>query len=163
MFYKIRVFCCCCFVLFVCLFFWYNYFTSCEFLQNNEVNQPCICICPLLETPSHYPPPPPSQPFTENQGKLAVLYCSFPLVVCFTHDSVYMSILIFQFISSSPFPCPYWHVHSLYLWLYFLLANKFICNTFFYIPHIYIIYNICFSLSELLSFVWQTLDPSTYL
>jgi len=34
-----------------------------------------------------------------------VLYSGFPLAICFAHGSVYMSILIFQFISFTS-PCP---------------------------------------------------------
>ena len=35
---------------------------------------------------------------TEHRAELPVLYSSFQLVICFTHGSVYMSILISQFI-----------------------------------------------------------------
>ena len=69
-----------------------------------------------------------------------------------------MSVVLSQFISlSSPPPsCP--HVCSVYLPLYFCTANKFICTIFSRV-HIYaLIYNICFSLSDLLHSVWQTVS-----
>ena len=34
-----------------------------------------------------------------------LLYSSFPLAICFTHGSVYMSMLLSQFAPPSPFPC----------------------------------------------------------
>ena len=48
-----------------------------------------------------------------------VLYSSFPLAIYFTHGSVYMSILISQFIPPSPYPtvstCPFSMSTSLFL------------------------------------------------
>ena len=94
--------------------------------------------------------------------------CSrFLLVIYFIHISVHMSIPISQFITPPPHPpttfppwCPY--VCSLHLCLYFCLANQFICIVF--LDSTYeLIYGICFSLSDLLHSVWQSLDPSTSL
>ena len=61
------------------------------------------------------------------------LYSRFLLVIHFIHISVYMSILISQFITPPPpatFPpwCPY--VCSLHLCLYFCPANQFMCTIF---------------------------------
>ena len=77
-----------------------------------------------------------------------------------------MSVPISQFITPHPpatFPpwCPY--VCSLHLCLYFCPAHWFIC-TIFSRFHVYaLIYDICFSLSDLLHSVWQSLGPSTSL
>ena len=49
-----------------------------------------------LELASH-----PSSQSTE----LSSLYSSFPLAICFTHGSVYMSMQLSQFAPPSPFPC----------------------------------------------------------
>ena len=93
------------------------------------------------------PDPHPTHPLviTEHQGELPALHSNFPLLIYFTHDSVYMSVLLSQFtlpptvsihlfsISTSPF-LPYKQVHLYHF-------SRF---------HIYaLIYNICFSLSEL--------------
>ena len=41
-----------------------------------------------------------------------MLDSSFPLAICFTHGSVYMSVLLSQFIPPSPFPYPCIHTAS---------------------------------------------------
>ena len=79
-------------------------------------------------------------------------------------SSVYLSIVLSQFISpSSPLPsCP--HVCSVYLPVYSCTANKFIC-TIFSRFHIYaLIYNICSSLSDLLHSLCMTdyINPHLY-
>ena len=62
-----------------------------------------IYIYPLpLGPPS--PHIPPIQVITEHQAELPVLYSRFPLTICFTHGSVYMSILISQFVTPSSSP-----------------------------------------------------------
>ena len=38
------------------------------------------------------------------QAGLSVLYSSFPQAICFIHDNVYMSMLLSQFVPSSPSP-----------------------------------------------------------
>ena len=70
------------------------------------------------------------------------------------------------FVPAYPSPCP--QVHSLvHLHLYSRLAPRFFRTTFFCFVfrfHIYVLaYGICFSLSDLLHSVWQTLGPSTSL
>ena len=47
--------------------------------------------------PTHIPP------FTEHQAGLPVLHSSFPLAICFTHDTMYMSMLLFQFVLPSSY------------------------------------------------------------
>ena len=55
----------------------------------------CIPISPPSWTSlPPQPPIPPIQVITERQAELPVLYSRFPLAICFTHGSVYMSILI---------------------------------------------------------------------
>ena len=72
-----------------------------------------------------------------------------------------MSMLLLLCPSFPPTPCP--QVHSLCLHLYSCLATRFI-STIFFRFHIYVLaYGICFSLSDWLHSVWQTLGPSTSL
>ena len=78
-----------------------------------------------------------------------------------------MSMLLSHFVPAYPFPslCP--QVHSLQLHLYSCPAPRFIRTIiylFIFRFHIYVFaYGICFSLSDLLHSVWQTLGPSTSL
>ena len=81
----------------------------------------------------------------------------------FTFCSVYM-LLPLSLHTSFPLPpqCP--QVHSLCLCLYSCPATRFINTIFFFRLHIYALaYGICFSLSDLLHSVWQTVGPSTSL
>ena len=83
----------------------------------------------------------------------------------FTFGSVYMSMLLFHFIPAYPSPSPCPPFYSLHLHLYSCPTPRFIRTLFFLFRfHIYVLaYNICFSLSDLLHSVWQTLGPSTSL
>ena len=75
-----------------------------------------------LEPPSHFPILPFSV-IAEHQAELPVLWNSFPLASYFTHDSVFMSDLISQFISPSPCPlCP--HICSIYMSAFLFLFQK---------------------------------------
>ena len=96
------------------------------------------------------------------------LYGRFLLVIYFIHFSDYMSIPISQFIT--PPPPPLGHVAplvSIYLSstsVSLFLPCKPVHLYHFSRFHIYVlIYDICFSLSDLLHSVWQSLDPSTSL
>ena len=84
----------------------YNCFTMlCQFLLYNSVNQLNVKIYLLpLEPPCHFPPIPPVQVITEHHLELPVLHSSFPLGICFTHGTVFMSVLFFQLIPPSPSP-----------------------------------------------------------
>ena len=100
-----------------------------------------------------------------HPAHLPVLCGCFPLAIYFTFGSVYMSMLLSHFVPAYPShsPCP--QVHSLCLCLYSRPAPRFFRTIFFFFRfHIYVLaYSICFSLSDLLHSVWQTLDPSTSL
>ena len=89
----------------------------------------------------------------------------FPLAIYFTFGSVKESMLLFHFIPvyTSPSPCP--QVHSLHMCLNSCPDPGFIrMISFFFRFHIYVLaQGICFSLSDLLHSVWQTLGPSTSL
>ena len=95
------------------------------------------------------------------------LYSRFLLVIYFIHISVYMLIPISQFI---PPPAPPPHFPPL------VSIRLFSTSVSLFLPckpvhlyhfsrfHIYaLIYDICFSLSDLLHFVWQSLGASTSL
>ena len=62
-----------------------------------------IYIPSLLELPWSYTPNPPIEVITEHQAELPVLLCGFPLAICFTRVSVFLSNLISQFIPPTPF------------------------------------------------------------
>ena len=116
----------------------------------------------LLHLPPTLPIAPPSV-VTKHRADLPVLCSCFPLAIYFTFSSVYMSVLLSHFIPAYPSlsPC---QVHSLHLRLYSCPAPRFIRTIFFFRFHIYVLaYGICFSLSDLLHPVWQTLGPSTSL
>ena len=77
-----------------------------------------------------------------------------------------MSMTLSHPVTSHPSPSPYHQVHSLVgLCLYARLPTRFFMTFFFFLRfHIYVLaYCICFSLSDLLHSVWQTLTPSTSL
>ena len=95
----------------------------------------------------------------------------FWLIIYFIHSSIYMLIPISQFIPPHPFPswCPY-QVYSVQLCLYYCFANSSFCKinarkkSHFSRFHMYaLIYDICFSLSDLLQYVWQSISSSTSL
>ena len=66
----------------------------------------CTHISPCSWTFLPLPPPPipPIYVITEHQAESPVLYSGFPLVIYFTHGSVYMSILTSQCVPTSPCP-----------------------------------------------------------
>ena len=95
---------------------------------------------------------------TEHGVEFPVLCSTFSLVICFKHSihSVCMSIPTSRFIPPSWYPC----VCSLHLCVSFCFASKGHLYHFSRF-HVYVlIYNVCFSLSDLLPSVWQSLGPS---
>ena len=96
------------------------------------------------------------------------LHSRFLLVTCFIHISVYMSIPISQFIPPPPHP-HFPTFMSICLFSTSALQTSFLpCKPVhlyhFSRFHIYaLIYNICFSLSDLFHSLWQSLGPSTSL
>ena len=93
------------------------------------------------------------------------LYSRFLLVIYSIHSSVYMSIPISQFITPPPphFP-PLVSIRLFSTSVSLFLPCKPVHLYHFSRLHIYaIIYGICFSLSDLLHSVWQSLGPSTSL
>ena len=93
------------------------------------------------------------------------LYSRFLLVIHFIHISVYMLIPISQFITPPPPTATFPRLVSIRLFftsLSLFLPCKLVHLYYFSRFHIYVsIYNICFSLSDLLHSVWQSLDPTT--
>ena len=102
---------------------------------------------------------------TQHQADLPVWCSCFPLAIYFTFHSVYMSMLLSHFVPAYPSPSPCPQVHFLHQCLYSCLAPRFIRTIFFFFRfHIYALaYGICFSLSDLLHSVWQTLGLSASL
>ena len=78
-------------------------------------------------------------------------------------NSVYMSIPVSQFNPHTPLPPWRPYVCCLRLCLYFCFVNKIIYTNFFRFHKYALIYDICFSLSDLLHPVWQSLGPSVSL
>ena len=103
----------------------------------------CVSLPPSLPHPSRW-----SQ-ITKlmSQSPIAELCSCFPLAICFTFGSVYISMPLSHFIPAYPShsPCP--QVHSLHLRLYSCPAPRFIrifsFSSFFYIPYI------CVSIQDL--------------
>ena len=95
------------------------------------------------------------------------LYSRILLVIYFIHISVYMSIPISQFITPPP-PPPATFAPGVHTFVLYICVSISVLQTGSSVPfsrfHIYaIIYDICFSLSDLLHSVWQSLDASTSL
>ena len=101
----------------------------CQFLVYNKVNQLYIYICSHISSLLYLPPTlpiPPLQVVTKHRADLPVLCGCFPLAICFTFGSVYMSMPLSHFVTSYPSPSPYPQVHSLVgLCLYSRLATRF--------------------------------------
>ena len=100
---------------------------------------------------------------TKHRPDLSVICGWFQLAIYFTYGTVYMSMPFSHFVPAytSPSLCP--QVHSLHLCLYSCPAPRFF-RTIIFRFHIYVLaYSICFSLSDLLHSVGQSLGPSTSL
>ena len=121
----------------------YNCFTMlCQFLLYNKVNQPYAYIYPHIPSLLRLPPTrpiPPLQVVTKHRADLPVLCSCFPLAICFTFGSVYMSMPLSHFVPAYPSPSPCPQVHSLHLRLYSCPAPRFFRTIFFFffqIPYV---------------------------
>ena len=108
---------------FICFKKEYNYnIVLVSDVQFNESSK-YICISPLSWT---YLPSLTSHPSRSSQlAEFPVLYNRSPLVICFTHGSVYMSILISQFIPPSLFHSLFLNLHILNHEIDFKIGNRF--------------------------------------
>ena len=96
-------------------------------------------------------PPIPSHPcmFHRHQAKLPALCNNFPLAIHFTHGNVCISILLSQFILTSPSPTV--SISLLCMSRSLLLPSIWVHQDHFSRFHIYALrHNICFCLSDLL-------------
>ena len=121
------------------------------------MNQLCVDIYPLFFWISF----PFKSPQNTEQSSVPLLYRRFSLVIYFIHSiiSVYTSILISQFIPLHLFPLGIRTLSSMSVSLFLLCKYDHLYH--FSRLHIYaLIYDICFSLSELLQSVWHSLGPS---
>ena len=90
-----------------------------------------------------------------------LLYSRFLLIIYFIYISEYMSIPIYQFTPQPRFPTLV-SIRLFTISVSLFLSCKLVHLYYFSRFHIYaLICNICFSLSDLLHSVWQSLDPST--
>ena len=100
---------------------------------------------------------------SKHQADLPVLCSSFPLAIHFTSGSIY----IYQCYSLTSFQLPLPHrvlKSILYICIFIPSLPLGSSVPFFFRFHICTLaYSICFSLSDLLHSVWQTLGPSTSL
>ena len=107
-----------------------------------------ICIS-FPSWTSSLPPHHPNPPFTLSQIELSVLNSNFPLAIYFIYVSVYISMLLFQFLLSSPSLAVSTSLLSVSVSLF--LPCKQVQQYHFSRLHMYALtYNICFSLSDLL-------------
>ena len=119
-----------------------------------EVNQPYIYIYlfPLGRFPSHLGT-------REHWIELPVLYRRFSWVIYLIHSSVHILVPIHT-RPLSPYPKGSTHLFSTSVSLF--LPCKQVQLYHFSRLHMYaLIYDVCFSLSDLLNPVWQSLDPFT--
>ena len=131
------------------------------------MNQLYISIYPHISSLLRLPPALPIPPLyvvIKHWADLPVLCSCFLLASYYTFGSIYKSMLLSHFVPAYPSPSPCPQVHSLCLRLYSCPVPRFFPTVFFpflFRFHIYVLtYSICFSLSDLLHSVWQTLGPS---
>ena len=96
------------------------------------------------------PPPTPPHPSSLSQSarfKLPGSYNKFPLALCFTDGNVYVSVLLFKFVPSSPSHTVFTSLFSVDL--HQCSANKFIRAILLNSKYM-LMYGIGFSLSDLL-------------
>ena len=123
----------------------------CNIVLVSAVQQSASAICIHLSPPSRasLPHPPPFHPsrLSQNTRLGSLLYCSFPLVICFMHGNPYMSMLFSHFAPTSPSPlCP--PDHCLHLHLLFFSVSRFIATIFFIFLIYVLIHKIYFYFSD---------------
>ena len=136
------------------IFYYWNILTVLVSVVQQSESAICIPKSPLLSLPPTPPPTTHSARSSQDQVELPVLYCNYTaqnslcytLVICFIYSSVYMLMLISQFVPPSlPLVCP--HVNSVCLHL-FLLTQVHL--HYFFRFHIYaLIYDIFLFLTSL--------------
>ena len=80
------------------MFYWFLLYNNMNQLFSIHMSPPSSSSLPL-PTPFH-----PFEVVTEHQIEFSALYSNFLLAIYFTYGNVYISMLLFQFISSSPSP-----------------------------------------------------------
>ena len=113
----------------ILFFLEYNCFAMLCWFLVYKVNQLDVYTYLLPLGPSSKRSIPPLQIITEHWAELPVLYSSFPLAVCFTHESVYMSTLLSLLVPPCPYPTVLTCLFSTSASL-FLPGNRFICIIF---------------------------------
>ena len=119
----------------------------CSFLLYNKVIQLYVYIYPHIPSLLRLPPPlpiPPLQVVTKHRADFPVLCGCFPLAICFTFGSVYMSMPLSHFVPAYPSPSPCPQVHSLHLRLYSCPAPRFFRTFFFFLESIYMCQHMVF-------------------
>ena len=112
----------------------------CQFQLYNKVNQLYVYTYPHISSLLRLPPTlpiPPLQVVTKHRTDLPVLCSCFPLAICFTFGSVYMSMILFQFVPAYTSPCLCPQVHSLCLRFYSCPATRFISTIFHFLDSIH--------------------------
>ena len=138
----------------------------CQFLLYNKVNQLYIYIYPHIPSLLHLPPTlpiPPLQVVTKHQADLPVLCGCFPVAICFTFGSVYMSMPL-SLRPRLPFPLPVSSSPFSMSAFLFLSCPQVLQNLFFFFRfHIYALaYSICFSLSDFTLYDRLQVHPPHY-
>ena len=134
----------------------------CQFLLNNKVSQLYVYTYPRPPWAS-IPPP---QVITQYRAELPALSSRFPLALCFTQGSVFMSVLLSVHLTLS-YQLSGSQICSPCLHLYSCPISRFISTIF--LDFIYVcvcvyvlIYDICSSLSDLLQYDRLQVHPHHY-
>ena len=85
--------------MYIFIFYWCIVALQCVLVSGVQRRESALCI---HRSPHSWTFLPPLSVITERQAELPVRYTSFPLAMCFTPGSVYMSIPVSQFVPTSP-------------------------------------------------------------
>ena len=102
-------------------------------------------------TPPHPTPPHPSRSSQSTGFELPESHSKLPLAIYFKYGNIYVSMLLFQFVPSSPSPNCF-HKSVLYVCISKLFCkqdHQYHLSRF----HIYVLIYICFSPSDLFHFI----------